>query len=270
MMTKYRFFNHMKTYHLILIVLMTGWLGCSNNNTEEKEEPGANALTAQEIVDNSITWHGGDHYNNMFIQFDFRDKAYTIKKNGGNFEYTRQFVDETGRQFLDKLNNDGFTRAIDGEVYTGLPEERANAFASSVGSVAYFTLLPFGLNDAAVNKTLIGKTEMEGKSHYKIKVTFDQEGGGEDFTDIYLFWFSVEDFALDYLAYDYETGDGTMRFRKVLRRNEVGPFKFNDYINFKPVNLDLDFMKIDSVYAAGGVKELSRIENKNIELLKQD
>jgi Family of unknown function (DUF6503) len=256
----------MKSNYILLIVLTLGWMGCTGNNDKKEVEP--KALSAQEIIDNSIAFHGGGNYNNMFIQFDFRDKTYTIKKDGGNFEYTRQFVDETGRKFMDRLNNDGFTRAIDGEVFTGLPEERANAFASSVGSVAYFTLLPYGLNDAAVNKTYIGQVDMDGKTYHKIKVTFDQEGGGEDFTDVYLFWFNTDNFSLDYLAYDYETGDGTMRFRKVSRRNEVGSFKFNDYINYKPVNLDFDFMKIDSVFEAAGMEELSRIENENIKIIE--
>uniref|UniRef100_UPI004047669A DUF6503 family protein n=1 Tax=Roseivirga sp. TaxID=1964215 RepID=UPI004047669A len=104
--------------------------------------------------------------------------------------YTRTQTDTAGRVIFDRMDNDGLIRKIDGDT-AELTDERRAAFTRSVNSVIYFFRLPFGLNDPAVNKTFVGETEIKGKTYYEVKVTFAQEGGGEDFDDVFLYWFDI-------------------------------------------------------------------------------
>ncbi|MEB8389496.1 hypothetical protein OO012_20020, partial [Rhodobacteraceae bacterium KMM 6894] len=100
-----------------------------------------------------------------------------------------------------------FERFIDGTLEV-LPDSTANKYDNSVNSVHYFVKLPYGLNDPAVNKTLLGEVTLKEKEYYKIKVTFEQAGGGDDFEDTYLYWINKETFKPDYLAYDFHENDG--------------------------------------------------------------
>jgi len=98
---------------------------------------------AEKIVDKSIAAHGGERYKSARIDFDFRDIHYQIFKSPDRFEYTREFTDSLG-QVKDLLNNEGFTRWIDGVEVDTLSEERIGAFSRSVNSVAYFAFYPTG------------------------------------------------------------------------------------------------------------------------------
>jgi len=132
-------------------------------------------LSAQDIVDKTIEVSGGDKYLNAEIDFDFRDKHYRSVREGGKFQYERQFQDSIGI-IKDVLNNDGFQRFVN-DTLTKIPDSMAVKYTSSVNSVHYFALLPYGLNDAAVNKSSLGEVSIKDKLYYKIKVTFSQEGG---------------------------------------------------------------------------------------------
>jgi hypothetical protein len=217
---------------------------------------------AQKIVDRSIEAHGGKVFETSNISFDFRDRHYEISKSPTRFNYIREFTDSTG--FVrDVLNNEGFVRTVNGEVVT-LPEDRVKAFTNSVNSVAYFTFLPYGLNDAAVFKTYLGEAELEGKKYHKIKVTFSEDGGGEDFDDVFIYWINQETNLIDYLAYSYHTDGGGVRFRKAIKKHEVAGLVLQDYENYKPENKNTPVEEMESLFKAGKLELLSEINLENV------
>lgn len=233
-----------------------------------KEEP----LTDQQlIVDRAIEAHGGLNYENISAEFDFRNRHYTVDRKGGRhgkFTYTRTTEDTIGTIKDVLIQARDFKRYLDG-TEVAISDERKAAFTASVNSVLYFALLPYPLNDVAVKKEFLGETELEGKSYYKIKVTFGQQGGGEDYEDIFCYWINKESFTVDYVAYSYEESDGVgARFRKAINRRMVNGIIFQDYINMKakeglgvpPVE------EHDRLFTEGQLEELSRIENVNVQV----
>jgi|SRR5690606_20572064 len=218
---------------------------------------------AQKIVDSAIDAHGGDAFENSQIEFDFRDKHYTIYKTETAFEYIREFIDSTG-SVKDVLSNSGFVRTVNGVKIDTLTEERVGAFSRSVNSVAYFAFLPYGLNDAAAVKTYLGETEIKGKKYHQIKVTFEQQGGGDHYEDEFLYWFGKEDFLMDYMAYSYHTDGGGVRMREVSASSEVGGIIFQNYLNLKPEDEKTPLEKMEELYISGNLEKLSDINLENI------
>jgi hypothetical protein len=138
-------------------------------------------------------------------------------------------------------------------------------YTSSVNSVLYFVQLPYLLNDPAVIKSYEGTQKVLGETYDVLKVTFRPSGGGEDFQDEYRYWFHEKTHLLDFLAYNYETDGGGVRFRKAYNRSERGGILFQDYVNYEvPVGTPLQ--KIPALFEAGKLKELSRIVNTDIQV----
>ncbi|AFL84645.1 hypothetical protein Belba_2077 [Belliella baltica DSM 15883] len=217
---------------------------------------------AEKIIDQSIAAHGGTKFESSRISFDFRDRSYQIFKSPSAYEYIRSFSDSTG-QVKDVLNNSGFTRFVN-EEKVELEEKREKAFTNSVNSVAYFAYLPYGLNDPAVFKNLVGETEMDGNKYHVIKVTFSEEGGGEDFDDEFLYWINQETFLVDYLAYSYHTDGGGVRFRKAIKKHEIGGLILQDYENYKPADETVPVEEMEALYKAGELELLSEILLENV------
>lgn len=238
-----------RTSNLLLLVFLL-LAGCSQE-------------TAQDVVDKCIHAHGGDSYATFQAEFDFRDKHYTIKRKEGEYVYTRSFTDSTGR-YYDELTNQGFKRLRNDTLVT-LSDERTKAFTNSVNSVIYFALLPFGLNDPAVIKTMIGKTTLDGELYHLIEISFKQEGGGTDFEDKFLYWIHTSSYTMDYMAYSYQTNGGGLRFRKAYNPQVVGGIRFQDYINYKPKDeKNTTLQDLEQLYTKAELEELSRIEVKNL------
>lgn len=220
-------------------------------------------LSAQDIVNNTIQNSGGDKYLNAEIDFDFRDKHYHSLRKNGDFQYERQFQDSIGT-IKDVLNNEGFQRFINDEVAT-IPDSMSVKYTSSVNSVHYFALLPFGLNDGAVNKSNLGDVTINDKLYHKIKVWFNQEGGGEDFEDVFIYWIDTETYKADYIAYSYIEDDGIgIRFREAYNERIVNGLRFVDYNNYKSENDDMNLIGLDEAFESESLKLLSKIELKNI------
>lgn len=217
---------------------------------------------AQIIVDQSIAAHGGKAFESSVNNFDFRDRHYQIFKSPSTFEYIREFSDSTG-QVRDILDNSGFIRTVNGN-RVDLPEERIAAFSRSVNSVAYFVFLPYGLNDPAARKSLVGESVLDGKKYDVIRVTFTQEGGGEDFDDVFLYWINQETKLVDFLAYSYHTDGGGVRFRKAVKSHEVGGLILLDYENYKPASKDTPVEEMESLYKSGKLELLSTIALENV------
>ena len=217
---------------------------------------------AHEIVTNAIENHGGELFEKSVIEFDFRKKRYILERDQGLYTYHRIFDDSLGT-IHDILTNDGFKRLVNN---VDIDAEWALRYSSSVNSVAYFALLPFGLNDAAVNKELSGVEEIKGESYYKIKVTFDQAGGGEDFEDEFMYWFHTSSLQLDYFGYYYKTDGGGIRFREAVNTREIGGITLSDYINYKGPAGDNDVASLALRYERGELEKLSEIVLENLEV----
>lgn len=225
---------------------------------------------AEKIIDKAIEAHGGDIYNNSKVEFDFRKIHYTILKTPDRFEYIREFSDSTGN-VVDLLNNEGFVRTVNGAKIDTLSEEWIGKYSRSVNSVAYFALLPYGLNDPSVFKTSLGETELNGEKYDLIKVTFTEEGGGDDFDDEFLYWIGTDDSIIDFMAYSYHTDGGGVRMREVSAVQEVGGIRFQNYLNLKPADESVSVEKMQELYESGDLELLSEInlENIKVESLKK-
>lgn len=260
------------SYPIVYAILALGLVtACQTPQKEEIAQSGQRAVSdpkAQAVVDSAIIAHGGELFDQSQISFDFRDRHYVATRNNGQFTYERMFTDSIGQKVHDILTNDGFSRTVAGKPVT-LTDERKNAFSNSVNSVIYFALLPYFLNDPAAQKTYIGESTMDGELYDKVQVTFQSEGGGTDHDDVYVYWFHRDRHTMDFLGYSFQTNRGGARFRKAVNPQVVGGIRFADYVNLAPIDSTLtDMMKMDSLYQVGGLKEFSRIENKNIQVEK--
>ncbi len=215
---------------------------------------------AQEIVDKAIQKHGGKKYEQLNIQFDFRDRTYKVVRNKGMFSYRRLFKDSTGNSIVDILTNVGFERLQNNQPVS-LPEERQKAFTNSINSVVYFALLPYGLNDKSVMKKYLGEVTIKGQTYHKVKVTFKKEGGGKDFDDEFIYWFHRDKKTLDYLAYLFHVDGGGLRFRAAYNPRKVGGILLLDYENYEPSSKDATLDILDKMYENDELKLLSKIEN---------
>lgn len=223
---------------------------------EEKTPP------ANKIIEKAITLAGGERFNKTQICFDFRGKEYIARRNGGRFQLER--ISTSNETVVrDVLHNRGFERFIN-DVPASIPDSMATRYASSVNSVHYFAYLPYGLQDKAVNKEILGQVTLKGKNYYKIKVTFNQEGGGEDFQDIYLYWIDKKTFTVDYLAYQFHVNGGGLRFRQAYNPRTINGIRFVDYYNFKPKTEKATLYELDRLFENGEVELLSTIALEHI------
>lgn len=216
----------------------------------------------QRIINKSISYYKMDKLLNSTLEFKFRTADFKVVQKDGNFRYERRFTDSTGNVH-DIMDNAGFKRILNGTELK-LDEKDYLKYSESLNAVVYFLQLPLKLNDPAVIKKYIGETSIKGKKYHKIEISFDQSKGGADHNDVYYYWFDTEDYSMDHFAYSA----GGNRFREVLRTNEAGGVIFQDYINYQMPSDDsvTTVFKYDSLFEAGKLRELSRIELKNIVL----
>lgn len=215
-------------------------------------------ITADEIIANAIHYHGGDAYNTLDVDYTFRDKGYSLSHQKGQFIYKRIFRDSSENQVEDVLNNKGFYRKINGAKADLNPKDSA-AYANSVNSVHYFATLPYGIDGEAVISEKLANTVIKGQEYYTIKITFQQEGGGTDFEDEFVYWFNIENYALDYMAYSYHTEGGGVRFREAYNARKIKGVIFQDYNNYE-AEKDATLSNLPEKFEAGQLKLLSKIE----------
>ena len=221
--------------------------------------------SGQKIVDRAIDASGIDALTNASATFNFRNIRYTYDSENGRYTYKRIQKDTLDNKIKDVLTNDGLRRFIN-EEETEISEKKRAAYSASVNSVIYFAFLPASLNDEAVNKDYVGTVVIAGKNYYKVKVTFDPEGGGEDFEDVFYYWFDTEDYSMDYLAYSYNEDHGKgIRFRVAYNSRKINGVTIQDYKNLKPIAEDsVPLETIDEAYQEGKLSELSLIELEDV------
>ncbi len=244
--------SHMNKWYSFLLIVI--FISC------KAEKP--KTLTAQEIVDKSIAVSGGKLFEQSTIGFDFRKLHYISEMIDGKEVLTRITKTDTAL-IKDVRTHSGLTRYVDGSKVV-LADTTAHKYANSVNSVHYFSKLPYGLNDAAVQKERIGEINIKGHDYYKIKVTFNEEGGGDDFDDTYIYWINQKTFKPDFLGYSFHVDGGGTRFRVAYNERYVNEIRFVDYENWKPKNERSSIYEADSLYLNDGLKLLSKIEMENI------
>lgn len=237
---------------LLIVSIISLLIACKNEAQISKE---------REIVNKSIDTYGGKKFDNFEAEFDFRTHHFSLKhstnkKGQLTYKYVRSTTDSLGVVTTDVLDNGAFQRLVNGKKIT-LTEKEIARYKNAVNSVSYFVLLPYKLNDAAVNLAHAGEATIDGKTYDKIKVWFDQEGGGDDHEDVYCYWFNKENQMLDYIAY----ANGGPRFRKATKRHNAGGLIFQDYENYAIKDTTVTTDKYDIEHAEGRDKLLSLIEN---------
>lgn len=220
----------------------------------------------QKIVDQAIAAHGGQLFEGRTLSFDFRDKNYLVQRKADGYTYIRSFEDDSLGQVKDVLINSTTLERYANDTLLDISDEWKKKYANSVNSVLYFCQLPYGLNDEAVIKEYLGQKVINNKLYEKIKVTFRQENGGEDFEDVFVYWFNAETFTLDFLAYSYLTDGGGKRFRQAINRRTIKGMIFQDYVNFEPANPNTKVEDLDKAFNEASLIELSQITNENIEI----
>lgn len=218
---------------------------------------------ADAIIAKSIAVSGGDLIKNSNIEFDFRDMHYSAKRRNGAFVLARISVKESD-SIVDMLSNNGFERVVNDRAVK-VVDSMVSKYSASVNSVHYFSILPYGLDGGAVNKSYLGDSKLVGKDYYKIQVTFSEEGGGEDFEDVFIYWVNKKTFKVDYLAYSYHEASGVgLRFREAYNERYVAGVRFVDYNNYKPVGNDVALEDLDVLFEENKLRLLSKIELENV------
>ncbi len=248
--------------YLIILLISISLFSCKE---EVKDKTSSKKLTAQEIIDKAIEISCQGKCDNAVIEFTFRDIKYISSRNGGFYKLERIKMDSLD-EIHDIVSNKGLMRFVN-KMQVTVPDSLADGISDGVNSVHYFAQLPYGLNDAAVNKKLIGEDEIKGNDYYEIEVTFTEEGGGTDFDDSFLYWINKETFTLDYLAYKYATNGGGVRFREAYNPRVVEEIRFVDYNNFKPENKEVELSELDQLFTDGKLKLLSKIETENVKII---
>ena len=241
--------------YFITLLLSFLLFNCNDSKTE--------VIDANKIIDESIQVSGGHKIDTSVIEFNFRDINYKATRLGGKFKLERVFLDSIG-EIRDVLSNNGLDRYIN-ESLVNLPDSMTTKYSASVNSVHYFAVLPYGLDGKAVNKTYVNKVDIKGKSYHKIKVTFNEEGGGEDFEDVFMYWVNTVTSKVDYLAYSYNEDDGKgLRFREAYNERYVKGIRFVDYNNYKPKDNTSKLEELDKQFIDNKLELLSKIELKEV------
>ena len=246
---------------LIFIIHSVLINGCTLKEDSKTAEESGKDRKAQEIVDKAIATHGGEMFINSKISFVFRGQHFIVKQNKTSFKYEREAMQDSD-SIKDVYENGIFHREINGNLVSMSKKDESSAI-STINSVPYFALLPYKLNDSAVIKEYDGEVTIKGELYQKIKVTFQQEGGGKDYDNVFYYWFHKENTTMDYFGY---TTDGN-RFRAAYNVRVVNGIRFADYINYVSDTLNkYDLINYDNMFENNELRELSIIELEDIKV----
>lgn len=249
--------------YLSVLFVFVLFFNCKNETNKTELTIG----NADEIINKSIAVSGGNVLvsNTTTINFDFRSIAYEAEYKSSHKLLSRLMLKDNDT-VRDVLNGQKFQRFIN-EKPVVVSDTMIPKYSASVNSVHYFSVLPNGLNDKAVNKELIGEESVKEKDYYKIRVTFSQNGGGEDYEDVFIYWVNKETFKPDYLAYSYDEDDGKgIRFREAYNERYVNELRFVDYNNYKAEDKSIQLSELAKAFDNNTLTLLSKIELENVEV----
>jgi len=261
-------------FSCVLLVLLS--ISCNTEkkkNSEASDNPNKVEVAiaekkiskADSLINDAIEAHGGHRYENASYGFTFRDNYYTFENGKDGYTYTLSNITK-GDTLKYILENGKLTHNANG-TETELSSKDIIKYTENVNSVVYFATLPHKLNDRAVNKVYEGATSIKNRKYEVVGITFDQKGGGVDFDDEFMYWINNDTNTIDYLAYNYETNDGGVRFRTAYNPQSVGGIRFQDYVNYK-AEIGTPLEDLPALYEKNELQELSRIEIENIKVLK--
>ncbi len=252
-------------YSYFLLFILVGMLSCqqsfNSKIVEQQTMFQEESNPVDKILAQAIKAHGGKKYDQAHYQFVFRSKTYTFKNDQDRYEYTIRYQKENST-ILGQLNNEGFTRTLNGQKLV-LSEKEQRGYSNALNSVIYFATLPHKLKDPAVNATYQGEVTIKGKAYQVLKITFSEEGGGDDHDDQFHYWINKESNRIDYLAYNYQVNNGGVRFRSAYNPRVVDGILFQDYVNYKaPVGTPL--ADLPAIYEREELQQLSLIETEEV------
>lgn len=184
-------------------------------------------------------------------------------RDRGRFFYERSYEEPMGAIVREWMTNEETGWEVDGDRQELDARER-DRVETAVNSVVYFGFLPFRLLDPAVQLRDLGTEEVGGEPYRMVEVTFQEEGGGQDWEDRFVYWFHQDRHTLDYLAYRYHRDGGGTRFRRAVNRREVGGLLVQDYENFRAPGGISDIAEYTRLHQDGALELLSRIELEDL------
>lgn len=224
---------------------------------------------AQSLVDQSIEAHGQDQLTTNDVSFRFRNKKYLINRGDHGYIYERQFVDK-GDSIIDRLYSGGDFERIRNKKPVQLPDSLMESYANSLNSVLYFFQLPYVLNDPSANKRYVGPSLIKGRPYFVVAVTFNQEGGGDDYEDEFRYWIDAENLRMDFLAYRYHTNGGGVRFRVARNQRSYGGLWVQDYDNYRPQRADTPLDSLAVFWERGDLQKVTHISKEQVRVLMRN
>jgi hypothetical protein len=258
----------MKKHLVTLCILATLLLSC--NKKRDTNEAGIKNDTtatgkqlskADSIVDRTIEAHGGKLYDNADYSFVFRGTKYRFQNNETTYAYSSE-IQKGDSLIKNVMTPDKFERSINSNLQA-LNKEKTSQYSEALNSVIYFAMLPYKLQDASVNRKFIEETTIKDKQYDVVGVTFGQDGGGRDFDDEFHYWINKQTHKIDYIAYNYRTNNGGVRFRTAFNTRVIDGITFQDYINYE-APLETPLKDLPILYEQGKLKEVSQILTETI------
>jgi hypothetical protein len=258
----------MKKHLVTLCILATLLLSC--NKKRDTNEAGIKNDTtatgkqlskADSIVDRTIEAHGGKLYDNADYSFVFRGTKYRFQNNETTYAYSSE-IQKGDSLIKNVMTPDKFERSVNSNLQA-LNKEKTSQYSEALNSVIYFAMLPYKLQDASVNRKFIEETTIKDKQYDVVGVTFGQDGGGRDFDDEFHYWINKQTHKIDYIAYNYRTNNGGVRFRTAFNTRVIDGITFQDYINYE-APLETPLKDLPILYEQGKLKEVSQILTETI------
>ncbi|MGB5818602.1 MAG: DUF6503 family protein [Saonia sp.] len=241
---------------ILLLILCTTLFCCKHIDSKKPD--------VQNIVDGAIEVSGGVLYTNSDITFVSRDILYQYGRKEGKRILSRSFSKDSTK-IRDVMGPDEFKRYVNDSLVF-VPDSMATKYSNSINSVHYFAYLPYGLNDKAVNKEFLGEVTIKEDAYYKIRVTFDEAGGGDDFEDVFMYWFNKSTLKPDYLAYRFFVNGGGVRFREAFNERYINGIRFVDYKNYRPNGDNPEVEQLDKAFENDNLELISEITLSEIEV----
>jgi len=256
----------MRSLYLALAVSFLLVSACETSTSPSTSDP----PSADAIIDSAIAAHGGSILDRSVLSFDFRGDQYRLRHDEGRFHYRRTYSDSLGRTVTDGITNDSIYRRVNGDTVR-LSRAEKNALQTTVNSVSYFTILPYRLDDPAVQSNYSGRDTLDGVPYHRIRVTFKKTGGGKDWQDVFYYWFRTDTYAMDYLSYAFglapgDTDTGT-RFREAYNVRRIDGVRIADYLNYTVDTLATDRMtRYPDLWAQDALELVSRVEVDSVRI----
>lgn len=238
------------------LLLLITFSGCS---TATKD-------LASDWIEKTNIAHGTTVLDHTSFRFTFREYTYGLTQRKYTKYYSRTKSTPAGYLTDTLYNGKDFKRWIN-QKPVKVSDSLQKLYSESINSVLYFMQLPKVLKDAAVQAHYLGEEDLLGEPYVRLKVTFQQAGGGVDYQDEYRYWIHKKTHLLDFLAYRFYSGKGGTRFRKASHRKHVNGMIFQNYENFSPPTPFPPLDSIASLYTKGKLKKISDIQQQEIYFL---